>query len=343
VNDPGPSRRRRVTLADVAKLARVDPSLVSRVVNYDERLVIKDETRERVLAAVLELNYHPNAAARSLRTNHSGALGLLIPDFANPIYAEIIKGAEQAATERRSVLLTGTAFHDRSERYVELLASGRVEALILAADRINPAAIAAMMATRRPIVSVNLAIAGIPRSIVADDARASRIAIEHLVALGHKRIAHIRGPASSDTARRRLSGYRRALRAAGLELDPSLVVGDGYSTEDGLAAMHQLIASPVRPTAVLVANVAAAIGALSAARLDGVRVPEDMSVVAVHDTALASYLSPALTTVSLPLAEMGSAAVYAALSEGEADGQRIVRGPMRLVVRESTTRPLTDR
>jgi LacI family transcriptional regulator len=339
VNGPRPSVRRRVTITDVAKLARVDPSLVSRVVNDDERLVIRDETRARVLAAVQDLHYHPNAAARSLRTNHSGTLGLLIPDFANPIYAEIIKGAEQAATERRSVLLTGTAFPDRPERYVELLASGQVEALILASDRIAPAAIQAMMATRRPLVSINLAIAGIPRSIVADDARASRIAMEHLLTLGHLRIAHIRGPASSDTARRRLSGYRRALRAAGLELDPTLVVGAGYTTEDGVLAMHQLLGLPRRPTAVLVANVAAAIGALSAARREGVRVPHDISLVAIHDIALASYLSPALTTVSLPLAEMGRASVLAALTEGGADGQRIVRGPMGLIVRESTGHP----
>src|SRR5258708_37016511 len=147
--------RARVTLADVAKLASVDRSVVSRVVNNDDRLVIKEETRARVLNAIRELRYHPNAAARSLRTAQSGTFGLFIPDFANPIYAGIIKGAEQAAMEQGRLLVTGTAFADRPERYVEMLASGRVAGLILAAARLGPATKEALIATGHPRLSVS--------------------------------------------------------------------------------------------------------------------------------------------------------------------------------------------
>ena len=337
---PGRRKPARVTLADVATLARVDPSVVSRVINGDERLVIKEETRARVVAAIKHLRYHPNAAARSLRTAQSGTFGLLIPDFANPIYAEIIKGAEQAATEHDALLLTGTALEDRPERYVRMLASGRVEGLLLASDRIPPEAVEAMVATGRPVVSVNQRIPGVQRMILADDERASRIAVRHLIELGHRRIAHIRGPAESDTARRRLNGYRRALRTGGLQPDAALVIGNGYTSEAGAEAMRELLEMPERPTAVLVANVAAAIGALTAARLAGVHVPADLSVVAIHDIPLAANLAPALTTVRMPLAEMGREGILALFDEdADAGIKKVVRDATELIVRESTAPP----
>jgi LacI family transcriptional regulator len=327
-------KRMRVTLADVARLACVDPSVVSRVINEDDRLVIKPETRERVVQAIEELRYTPNAAARSLRTAQSGTFGLLIPDFTNPIYAEIIKGAEQAANTQDALLLTGTALADRPERYVRMLVSGQIEGLLLASDRMSPAAIESIVGTGRPIVSVNQRIPGIHRMILADDERASQMVVEHLVSLGHTRIAHIRGPRDSDTARRRLNGYRRALKAAGLT--ESCIVGDGYTSEAGAAAMIKLISLRQRPTAVLVANVAAAVGALSAARRAGVRVPRDISVAAIHDLPLAGNLVPALTTVRMPLAEMGRRGMLALFAQDAAGGRTVVREATELIIREST-------
>jgi DNA-binding LacI/PurR family transcriptional regulator len=331
------SKRVRVTLADVARLAGVDPSVVSRVINEDDRLVIKPETRERVVQAIEELRYTPNAAARSLRTAQSGTFGLLIPDFANPIYAEIIKGAEQAANSQDALLLTGTALQDRPERYVRMLVSGRIEGLLLASDRMSPKAIDAIVGTGRPVVSVNQRIPGVQRMILADDERAGQIVVQHLVSLGHTRIAHIRGPRDSDTARRRLNGYRRALKAAGLT--DSFIVGDGYTSEAGAAGMSELLALSPRPTAVLVANIAAAVGALSAARRAGVRVPNDISVAAIHDIPLAENLAPALTTVRMPLAEMGRRGMLALFSEDTASGKTVVREATELIIRESTSPP----
>ena len=325
----------RATIADVARLARVDPSVVSRVINSDDRLVIKDETRARVLDAIRELRYHPNAAARSLRTSQSGTFGLLIPDFTNPIYAEIITGAERAATEREALLLVGSAIENRPERYVEMLASGRVDGLLLATDMLQSETIEAMTRTGRPLVSVNQRIKGVKRTILADDEGASRQAVRYLHGLGHRRIAHLRGPESSDTARRRLAGYRKALTACGIPEADAMVLSGGYTTESGVAGVAELLTLRVRPTALVIANIAAAVGAMSALRDAGVRVPEDISLVAIHDIPLAAHLAPPLTTVSMPLPEMGAAGV-AALSGDESEGTTVVKKPTELILRRST-------
>jgi LacI family transcriptional regulator len=329
---------KRVTLADVARVAGVDPSVVSRVINDDSRLVIKPETRARVVQAIEDLNYTPNAAARSLRTAQSGTYGLLIPDFANPVYAQIIKGAEEAANAQGALLLTGTAQADCPERYVRMLVSGQIEGLLLAAGGLTAHAVELLVSTGRPIVSVNQRIPGIRRMILADDERAAHMVVEHLVELGHRRIAHIRGPRASDTAKRRLAGYRRAVKSAGLA--ESYVLGNGYTAAAGASAMAELLSLDPRPTAVLVANVAAAIGALAAARRAGVRVPVDVSVATIHDLPLADDLAPALTTVRMPLAQMGRMAMLALVDRDAATDRTVVREATELIVRESTAPPL---
>lgn len=346
----GGARQGRVTIADVARAAEVDPSVVSRVINNDGRLVIKDTTRARVLAAIRDLNYHPNAAARSLRISHSGTFGLLIPDFSNPIYAKIIAGAESAATERDALLLVGSAIEDRPERYVSMLASGRVDGLLLAVDRLSAETVQAMVATGRPIVSVNQRVPGVDRTILADDEEASRIAFRHLYELGHRRIAFFRGPESSDTATRRLGGFRDTLTEFGISSTDGPAVDGGYTTEAGVAAVAEFLALDDRPTGVVVANVAAAIGAMSAFRAAGVRIPEDVSLVAIHDIPLADHLAPALTTVSLPLTEIGAIAVEILDRVGtsdpsiaESDPETVVRSPTELIERQSTCPPRARR
>jgi LacI family transcriptional regulator len=321
----------------VARLARVDPSVVSRVINSDDRLVIKEETRARVIDAIRELRYHPNAAARSLRTSQSGTFGLLIPDFTNPIYAEIITGAERAATERDALLLVGSAVENRPERYVEMLASGRVDGLLLATDTLQPETIDAMARTGRPLVAVNQRIKGVKRTILADDEGASRIAVRHLFDLGHRRIGHLRGPEHSDTARRRLAGFRKAMVACGIAESDSLVFAGGYTPESGVSGVAEMLTVKQRPTALVIANIAAAVGAMSAFREAGLRVPEDISLIAIHDIALAAHLAPALTTVSMPLAEMGAAGV-AALSGDGSEGTSVVKKPTELIERRSAAR-----
>jgi DNA-binding LacI/PurR family transcriptional regulator len=191
------------------------------------------------------------------------------------------------------------------------------------------------------LVSVNQRIKGVKRTILADDEGASRIAVRHLFDLGHRRIAHLRGPESSDTARRRLAGYRKALVSCGIPESEAVVLPGGYTTDSGVSGVAELLTLARRPTALVIANIAAAVGAMSALREAGVRVPEDISLIAIHDIALAAHLAPALSTVSMPLTEMGAAGV-AALSGDESEGTTVVKKPTELIERRSTA-PLRSR
>jgi LacI family transcriptional regulator len=198
--------------------------------------------------------------------------------------------------------------------------------------------------TQLPVLWLNRRPPGATRYVVLDDARAAAMAVEHLIELGHRRIGHLAGPAEADTARRRATGYRRALRAAGLEVDPMLEVRGDYTPAGGAAAMAELLGRPQPPTAVFVANVASAIGALAQAAQSGVAVPDRLSVVAVHDTALAAYLTPPLTTVQMPLRELGARGVEKLFEvDATAPVQEVVDSPMTLLVRSSTAKPPSTR
>jgi LacI family transcriptional regulator, galactose operon repressor len=341
----GGSGAPRVTLVDVARLAGVDKAVVSRVINADPALVIRPETRQRVLAAIRELEYRPNVAARSLRTAKARTVGLVIPDFANPVYAEIITGAESAALARGHVLVTGSSSSADAgtERYLDLLGQGRVDGLLLAGAPITKAELAVLSTLRLPWMLVNRhgGRAG-QRYIILDDEQAATIAVQHLLELGHTRIAHVAGPAGADTARRRQTGYARAMRAAGLTARPEDVAAGDYTPGGGAQATTRLLAAGPAPTAVFVANVASAIGVLNTLRRSGLRVPEDVSVVAVHDLPLAEHLVPALTTVRMPLQLLGARAVELLLATAPDEPvEETVREQTELIVRESTAPPRT--
>jgi LacI family transcriptional regulator len=331
----------KVTLNDVATLAGVDRSVVSRVINEDPNLNIRPQTRQRVLDTIEKLDYRPNAAARSLRTARAYMLGLFIPDFANPVYAEIIKGAESAAGRLGYGLMTASSNGVRVGRghYEDLLAQGRVDGLLFAGDE-SGHELELLRAMRLPWILVNRRIPGSQRYVILDDERGSELAVAHLLALGHRKIAHLAGPETADTARRRRAGYVSAMKAAGLDPDPRLIVHADYTPAGGGAAMHTLLTVPDRPTAVLVANVASAVGALHAAHAHGLSVPADISVIAIHDMPLASHLVPALTTVRMPLSDLGARAIeLLSTSKPDDDITEIVTNPVEIIVRESTAVP----
>lgn len=338
---PGP-KGSQVTLLDVARMAQVDRSVVSRVINNDPRLAVRAETRERVLRAIRDLGYHPNAAARSLRTAQADAIGLIIPDFANPIYAEIIKGAEQAAREVGSVLLTGSIDRGAAAgNYLQLLASGRVDGLLVAApgDQLPARLVEPAVSTGRPLIWLNQKGTGPARAILLDDEAAAGLATRHLLELGHTSIGHITGPVGVDTAQRRRRGFVRAMAAAQISVPDEYVLATDYTVEGGEAAMRALLELDNPPTAVFVANVASAIGALRAARETATTVPGDLSLVAVHDIPLADDLRPPLTTVRMPLRELGRAGVLALADKRLRPRTKVVREPMELIVRETTAPP----
>ena len=331
----------RVTLAHVAAHAGVDRSVVSKVLNNDASLHIRAETRERVLAAVARLDYRPNALARSLSTAVTGMYGFIIPDFTNPIFSTVIMGAERAAARRGSLLLTGSLLSDESSgEYLDLLGRGRVDGLLIAGGAVGPEVTGRLHGLGVPWVMLNGRAPGTARHILLDDAGATRLAVEHLVALGHKRIGHLAGPAQADTAKRRTAGYRAAMLAAGLPVRRGWVVEADYTHRGGKVGLERLVGARPSVTAVVVANVASAIGAVRCALALGVRVPEQLSLIAVHDLELAAYLQPPLTTVAMPLRELGERGIEAlATAPADAALDEVLEGPMSLVRRDSTAPP----
>ncbi len=328
--------RRPPRLRDVAEMAGVDPSLVSRILSGDARVSVRDETRARIVDAAAALGYRPNPHARALKLQRSMALGMVLPTLTNAVYAAIHGGAEERASELGYVILLATG--SVADRVAAL--HGRIDGVLLGVATSERVPAAGDGGARLPMIRVNRAEPGSASSVTVDDEAGARMATEHLLDLGHRTVGHVAGPLVADTARRRLAGYRAALRARGMAADPGLLAEGGYAAEEGFRATAALLARPRRPTALFVANIQAAIGALAAIRRAGLSVPADISVASLHDSPLAEYLDPPLTTVRMPLAEMGRQAVDALV--GEIEGQpatprRITDPPVLL--RRATTAP----
>jgi LacI family transcriptional regulator len=216
----------------------VDPAIVSRVVNGDKALTIRNETRERVLTAVRQLNYRPNVIARSLKLRASYALGMLLPAIANPMFPDIIKGVEDVAeVEGFHILLSHiTSQALAGGRHLELLRESRVGGLIVVTGALSNSVIEELRRSGFPYVLVNRRAQGIDRYVVVDDEAGARLAVEHLIALGHRHIAHLAGPLDTDTGQRRLAGYHETLRAGGVEPDALLVEEAGLEIQPVVGA-----------------------------------------------------------------------------------------------------------
>jgi len=321
----------------------VGTSTASRVLNGDPSVSIRPETRERILRAAHRLNYRPNALARGLKLARTMTIGVVIPNLAYPVNAEIIRGAERRAAAAGYVIVLADAeeFLQTGEAYRRLLLERRVDGLLIASASTTERFLRQLSSQARPFVLVNRRVPRVGPSVTVDDARGMKLAVGHLVRLGHTRIGHIAGPRDADTALRRLAGFRAGLRAAGLRAAPRLVVETSLTEEGGFEAMRKLLAPRRPPTAVAVWSLAAAVGALSAAKQVGVRVPEELSLVTFHDAPLAAYLDPPLTAVRMPLAEMAERSVECLLRmiAGEHVRSVVVSAPPVLVERRSTAPP----
>lgn len=332
----------RVSITDVARHAGVTPAVVSRVLNGDPKLQVRAETRDRVLAAARDLDYTPSHAARALRHNRAGALGLAVHDVANPLYGEIILGAQRAAAEAGHVLLLadidGLARGD--ETFHRAVHGGAIDGLLLQrAGTPSDRKVITTASTRIPTVLLNDRSESLA-SVALDDAGGTRLATQHLVDLGHTRVAHLK-VGGTQRSGQRVRGWRETLTRAGLSADPGWLVAGGHTVDSGLAGMRELLAVRPAPTGVVVGNVLAAIGALTAAREAGLRVPEDLSVIAFHDVTYAGHLVPSLTAVAMPMRELGAAAVALLLERlGGADPRHVVvRDPEPTLVARGSTAP----
>lgn len=336
-------RSSAVTLRDVARRADVDPSVVSRVVNDDPRLRVSVPTRRRVEAAIRDLGYRPNFQARGLRLSKTWTIGFVLPDLMNPFYAPIVHGAQLRASEHGYMIvivreLDRAARNDDELNFARLVHQERVDGLLVASGRVDDTVIGSLAAEGRPMVIVNRRVPGVEGSVVVDDEAGAYMATRHLTELGHRRLGHVTGPDHIDNSIRRRTGFETAAAEAGAEV--STVHGEGWDPKSGFEAAHELLAR-VDVTAVFATNIVVAAGVVGAAQEKGLSVPRDLSVIALHDFTVASFLHPALSTVLLPLERLGSVAVDVLLErlDGRPPTEIVVDGAPELVLRESTAPP----
>ena len=336
---PRPAR-----LRDVAARAGVSPGLVSRLLSNDPSLTVRSETRDAVMAAVRELDYVPNSTAASLRRNRTDAIGLVLDRVTNPVFTEVVHGAQEAAAEFGYGLLMADAEEaERDETFLTgIIKSRRVDGLLLQGGYGPRAAMLQRYSESIPSIIVNSTGNDAAPGVRLEDEAAARLATSHLIELGHSDIAFAAGtPGPASDARRR--GYEESLTTAGLPLRPDLVLEAGWQAEDGMRAVNGFLQSGrgADATAYVVGTSVAALGVLSALARAGVRVPEDASVIGIHDPWFAPYLTPALTTVALPLFELGRQSVLQLLTHirsGRPAEMVITDPPPRLIVRASTGR-----
>jgi len=340
------------TIIDIAALAGVAPMTVSRVIN--ESGYVSQAMREKVMRAVKELNYHPNGLARSLKRQRTHVVGILLPDIANPFSAELASSIQEVLLEGSysSFISTSERSTAREQAALRALFDHRVDGIIVATRETKLGNEALLRLTERglPVVVVGRAL-NHPRvdRVTADHWKGGYDAVEHLISLGHRRIAFIGVTLVNGAGLRRFQGYLDALRENNLPVLDELIVGTdeagaspGYSTQaDGYEGMRRLLALAEPPTAVFARNDFTAIGAMCAARDAGLRMPEDLAMVGFDNVPLAAYTAPPLTTVDQPTAEQGRHAARLLLDriEGQpALERREVCLDCRLIIRQSTSR-----
>lgn len=329
-----------VTIKDVARLSGVSPMTVSRVINQSQR--VSPVTRSRVEQAISELGYVPSRLARGLSRQKTGTIALIVPDVANPFFTLIVRGAEDVA--RRAgyrVLLCDTRSDLTLEaEVIEEMIAHRVEGIVIAP--VSDASRGQLKRLARfgvPFVLIDRTIPGVECDVVlGDSAAGARRLVEHLIALGHRRIGMIVEDENVSTARERRAGYAEALEGAGIPLDSALVSRATADPHGGLGGMQTLLRLAERPTAVFTVNNLVALGAIEAVRAAGLEVPDDVALVCYDDIEYASRLYPFLTVMLQPAETFGSLGTQLLLERIEGrrvNGGRKVVLPADFVVRES--------
>ncbi|GIE99218.1 LacI family DNA-binding transcriptional regulator [Paractinoplanes rishiriensis] len=330
----------RLTIKDVARAAGVHPATASRAL--DPRLPgrISPATTERVVRAAAELGYVVDPVGRSLRTQRSGTVGVLVPDLLNPFYPPVVRGVQNVLREHGFEGLIASTDNDlrRGAELLDLFRARRCEGYVIASAGRRDAAVAALAGQGVPMVLVNrLTEVDVP-SVTSDDACGIRNAVTHLRALGHTAIGHVAGPAGISVTGTRAAAYRAALRTAGITPRPAWVVRAGqYTAAAGEVACRGLLERG-EVTAILAGNDMIAVGCLAAIAERGLRCPQDVSLVGINNMPLAEWLRPPLTTVAIAQEELGAQAarlVLARIVDPRADAGSVALAT-ELIVREST-------
>ncbi len=338
------------TLKQIAAMAGVHPSTVSRALDPEKRHLVTDDVARRVAELARSLSYQPNRVATTLKTGRSRLVGVLLPDIANPVFAPILSGIAEALSADGYAPIVVDAGNDASRQFafVENLLVQRVEGLILATVSSEDDVVAHCIRRGLPVVLVNRAeFRNRVSSVVSDDARGMLIAVDHLTALVHRQIGHIAGPRNTSTGVLRKEGFVRAMAHHGLKAHTE--EAERFTRDCGLAPARELIRKVKGLTAVVAANDLLALGVLDALREMNLRCPDDISLVGHNDMPLVDLISPPLTTIRIEHRAMGREAASLLLKELGAktsDSSRlvlepalIVRGSTRAVAAEAGRRP----
>jgi LacI family transcriptional regulator len=294
---------------DVAKRARVSVATVSAVLN--DSAFVSADLKSRVQAAVAALGYQPNLLARSMARQKTQTLGMIVPDIANPFFPEVVRGAEDVAHGAGYTLLIASSDNDvaKEEVYLRLFLAKRVDGVILtkAPGRMPRELQQAFAKAGVPVVLLARTVAGfVTDAVELDDKGAAYDGVTHLLRLGYQRVAFVGGLHGASTSRKRLEGYKAALRAANVPLEPALVTEGDFRVESGYRAGLDLL--KCRPEAVFIANYLMTVGFMEALRQYRLRCPEDVALVTCDDYPWMDSFSPRLTTIDLPKRELGAAA-----------------------------------
>ncbi len=332
-------------IREVARVAGVSFATVSRVLNHPEK--VSPATRDRIGRVIKELDFSPNVLARGLNLKRTNTIALIIPDLQNPLYTEIARGVETVAHQKGyNLLLCHTEKDPDKERsYVGMLAEKKIDGVILAYTVLSPEDFREIRKHRIRVLlfGLNILQEGIS-SVYSDFRQGARLAVSHLVSLGYRRIAYIRGPDRHTENQDKTLGYTAALREAGLKVSEDLIIRGDDDIDSGYLAALKLLRLTPRPDAVFAGNDLMAIGALDAFRTEGIRVPDDISLIGYDNIRMASLVEPKLTTVSWPVHKMGLIAARIIINEiesgrDEPDAQNIFLKP-KLKIRRSCGREL---
>lgn len=327
------------TIRDVAKRAGVAPITVSRVINHDS--YVREETRQRVERAIAELDYIPNALGPSLRSKRTKTLALVCTDITNPFWTTVARGVEDTANQNGYHVIVGNTDESptKQDEYLLFLLKKQIDGFLLVPAQSVSRSLDMLRKRRVPLVVMDRRVPYDDVDIVRGDSIGGAYALtRHLLELGHERIAIITGPQHVSTAVDREAGYRRALEESGLGSAAHVYWGE-YNQQTGYDMTRQAVERQPRPTAIFAANNFIAIGAVHALREVGLRVPEDVSVVAFDDFPLAITIDPFFTVASQPAYEMGQQATELLLSRlaGTApEGFQDIVLPIEIIVRQSS-------
>lgn len=333
------------TIKDVAREASVSVATVSRV--FNDAAVVRPETARRIREVAARLRYAPHGGARSLITSRTQTLGVLLPDLYGEFFSELIHGIDVTARREGYHILVSRSWEGRTEIEEAVRAMrGRVDGLLLMSPHIDADSLLHVPAGLPVVMLCSPSKGTDVDSVIIQNFPGARDMVAHLISFGHRRIAIIKGATGNHDAAERLRGYRAALKDAGLTADKSLERDGDFTEAGGYAAARALMALETRPTAIFAANDSMAIGALSALREAGVRVPEEVAVAGFDDIPLAHYMDPPLSSVRVPISDLGARAVEILLDRiTNKDGHTLRRERVstELVIRRSTGAPCAER